>query len=79
MSAAAAAGMLISNHSYGSVCGWEYDDATTQWKWHGDVSISLVEDISFGIYDAESQNWDQMVYSNPFYLPFKSLKSGQFS
>ena len=72
MSAAAAAGMLISNHSYGSVCGWEYDDATTQWKWHGDVSISLVEDISFGIYDAESQNWDQMVYSNPFYLPFKS-------
>ena len=72
MSTAAAAGMLISNHSYGSVCGWEYDDVTPQWKWHGDVSISNTEDINFGIYDAESQSWDQIVYSNPFYLPFKS-------
>jgi PKD repeat protein len=72
MSTAAAAGMLISNHSYGSVCGWEYDDVTPQWKWHGDVSISNTEDINFGIYDAESQSWDQIVYSNPFFLPFKS-------
>lgn len=72
MSAAANAGMLISNHSYGSICGWDYDDNTAQWKWYGDASVSLVKDVKFGLYESESQGWDQIVYSNPFYLPFKS-------
>ena len=72
MSAAAAAGMLISNHSYGNVSGWEYDETSNQWRWHGDVSISSTEDIKFGMYESEAQQWDQVVYNNPFYLPFKA-------
>ena len=72
MSSAAVAGMLISNHSYGSICGWDYDDVAVQWKWYGDVPVSSVEDVSFGLYDSKAQQWDQLVYSNPFYLPFKS-------
>ncbi len=72
MSTAAAAGMLISNHSYGNICGWNYDEASTEWRWHGDVTISATEDYKFGMYDSEAQQWDQIVYSNPFYLPFKA-------
>ncbi len=72
MTAAAAAGMLISNHSYGSICGWDYDDVNLQWRWYGNTSVSSTEDLDFGLYDTKSQQWDQMVYNNPFYLPFKS-------
>jgi PKD repeat protein len=72
MNTAAGSGMLVSNHSYGSVCGWNYDDANTQWRWYGDVSLSSTEDYKFGLYNDDAQAWDQTVYNNPFYLPFKS-------
>lgn len=72
MSNAAGAGMLISNHSYGTICGWFYDDAANVWKWYGDVSSSSAEDAKFGQYNSDAQSWDQLVYDNPFYLPFKS-------
>jgi len=72
MITAAAAGMLISNHSYGNICGWNYDETSTQWRWYGDVSVSSTEDVKFGMYDSESQAWDQIVYNNQFYLPFKA-------
>jgi PKD repeat protein len=72
MTTAAAAGMLISNHSYGSICGWSYDDNSGEWRWYGNVSVSTVEDVNFGLYDSKTQQWDQIVYNNPFFLPFKS-------
>ncbi len=72
MDGAASNGMLISNHSYGTICGWYYDESVPQWKWYGDVSVSTIEDKNFGFYNDNSQSWDQIVYNNPFYLPFKA-------
>jgi PKD repeat protein len=62
--------MLVSNHSYGNVCGWDYDN--TQWIWHGNVDLSSTEDNKFGLYNDAAVLWDQIVFDNPFYLPFKS-------
>jgi len=70
MSSAAAAGALISSHSYGYVRGWSYEDG--QWVWYGDSQISTAEDYLFGFYDSESRSMDQVAYSNPYYLIFKS-------
>jgi PKD repeat protein len=72
MSTAAAAGMLVSNHSYGNICGWDYHETSKEWRWYGDLSISATEDVKFGLYDSESRLWDQIVYNNPFFLPFKA-------
>jgi hypothetical protein len=70
MAAAAAGGLLVSNHSYGFVTGWCYGDfgAGEGWYWFGDVTVSEVEDYYFGRYSFQSQNWDQIVYDNPHYL-----------
>ena len=49
MAAAAAAGMEISNHSYGYIRGWYYNGSS--WIWYGDQGISNVEDYLFGFYN----------------------------
>lgn len=49
---AAAANLLVSNHSYGSNAGWVYNDTrttATKWEWWGDTTISKTEDYKFGI------------------------------
>ncbi|MBN2563863.1 MAG: S8 family serine peptidase [Phycisphaerae bacterium] len=70
MSAAAAAGMLVSNHSYGIVGGWEYTDFGAGWAWYwlGDVSVSTTEDYFFGFYSFQSAIWDEVAYDYPTYL-----------
>ncbi len=69
MSSAAAAGLLISNHSYGIAVGWYYYGLL----WAGDGNISTVEDYKFGFYDADhSQAWDDIAYNAPYYLIMKS-------
>ncbi|MFH1754963.1 MAG: IPTL-CTERM sorting domain-containing protein [Candidatus Latescibacterota bacterium] len=70
MAAAAAAGMRVSNHSYGYAAGWEY--SSPNWYWYGDVSISTVEDYGFGFYDSEVALHDQIAYNAPNYLICKS-------
>ncbi len=68
MASAAAAGLLISNHSYGIGTGW-YNFIF----WAGDTSISTVEDYKFGFYDADHcQAWDQIASDAPYYLIVKS-------
>ncbi len=61
--------LYISNHSYGYITGWYTPNGST-WYWqgvHGDR-----EDRSFGQYNFQAEDWDQIVYSAPYYLPFKS-------
>lgn len=72
MTAAAAAGMLISNHSYGLVCGWSFNSSNNRNEWYGDYALSQTEDNKYGLYSSEAEGWDQICYSNPFYLPFKA-------
>lgn len=72
MTSAAAAGMLVSNHSYGTITGWEYNSSLNRYEWWGDADVSTVEDYKFGFYDGKAQSWDQIAYSYPNYLIFKS-------
>ncbi len=72
--AAAAAGPLylrVSNHSYGMICGWDYDDYQGQptWYWWGTPSINSNTEYRFGLYDSKARNFDDVVYDAPFYLP----------
>lgn len=70
MSSAASAGLLVSNHSYTQISGWQYNSSLTRWEFWGDQSISAVEDYKYGFYDNISAQWDQIAVNYPNYLPF---------
>jgi len=69
---AAENGLLISNHSYGFVHGWEYDYDLERWEWWGDEGISSREDYNFGFYGSEARVWDDIAYDNSRFLIVKS-------
>lgn len=74
MVTSAQAGLTLSNHSYGIVTGWIYDDfdAGLGWYWFGDVTVSAVEDYFFGFYSFHAQRWDDIAFDHPNYLIVKS-------
>ncbi len=67
MAGAAAAGLLVSNHSYGFVAGW-YRDTAGDYYWYGDVTVDPDEDPGFGFYGDDAQAWDQIAVAAPHYL-----------
>ena len=67
MATAAGNGMKASNHSYDYITGWYYNSGKAKWYWYGDTGISETEDYYFGFYDSESQDWDEIAYSAPYY------------
>ena len=73
MAKEAAAGLIISNHSYGLRTGWDVSSGGTGWQWFGDPSVSNIEDYRFGYYDASnSRVWDDIAFNAPYYLIVKS-------
>ena len=66
MSAAAANGLLISNHSYGTVTGWNYNSDSARWEFNG--RFNEKEDYRFGLYDYDAQIQDSIAYNAPNYL-----------
>lgn len=72
MTSEASNGMLISNHSYGFIAGWNYNTNTNpaRWEWYG--LPSALEDYKFGFYDNSARDWDIICYNAPYYLPVKS-------
>ena len=64
MATEAAAGMLVSNHSYGTPLGWEWRDGS--WRWMGAASAD--EDYRFGFYSNVSRAIDQVAFNAPWYL-----------
>ena len=70
MAAAAANGMLISNHSYGIVSGWDYNSDSARWEFNGKWNEK--EDYKFGMYDQDAQTYDSIEYNAPYYLIVKS-------
>ncbi|PLX12293.1 MAG: peptidase S8, partial [Marinilabiliales bacterium] len=70
MASAAANGLEISNHSYGFLAGWNYDNGS--WSWYGNNAISSDEDYKFGFYNSDARGWDQIAYNAPNYLIVKS-------
>jgi hypothetical protein len=70
---AAANGLKVTNHSYGSIRGWRFDYFNDgRWAWFGDPAISEVEDWQFGFYSGSSAAWDNMLYNAPNILIVKS-------
>ncbi|MCC8425093.1 S8 family serine peptidase [Mucilaginibacter sp. UR6-11] len=65
-----AAGLLLSNHSYGDIAGWDYNDAQSRWEWYGLPGDSV--DYSFGFYDSRTAAWDKIAYNAPYYLIVES-------
>jgi|GEM_PF-902246 len=73
MTARAAEGLQVSNHSYSNITGWRYNYRRDgRWAWFGDPDDNSPEDRDFGLYDGRAQDWDRLVYQAPYYLPVKS-------
>jgi len=66
----AAAGLLLSNHSYGDVAGWNYDAPSGHWEWYGLPGDTV--DYNFGFYNSRTQSWDKIAYNAPYYLIVES-------
>ncbi len=67
--------LLVSNHSYGTTAGFQYNPdrtGTTQWEWYGDTTISKTYDYKFGLYNTQTRNWDQIANNAPYYLIVKA-------
>lgn len=74
MSTAGSNGMLVSNHSYGLLTGFQWGDwsGTTGWHWWGDPTVSITSDYRYGFYDDEARDWDIVARSFPNYLIVKA-------
>ena len=70
MATAAANGLLISNHSYGTIAGWRVSSGS--YSWWGDFSKSTSEDENFGQYNFSARSWDIIAENAPYYLIVKS-------
>ena len=77
MSSAAAGNLLISNHSYGTVCGWDYNDDSSRWEYNGKYNEK--EDYRFGLYDNQAVLYDSIAYNAPYYLIVKSAGNSRAS
>lgn len=66
----AAAGLLLSNHSYGDEAGWNYNSTEARWEWDGLPGDTV--DYTFGFYDSRAQSWDRIAYNAPYYLIVES-------
>lgn len=65
----AASGLLLSNHSYGTICGWDYD-VNGNWMFYGKNGDTA--DYNFGYYNKEAADWDNIAYNAPYYLIVKA-------
>lgn len=72
MAAAASGGLRASNHSYGWGAGWSWSSSGEYWIWYGDHTVSATEEAGFGFYYSTAQGYDDIAYSAPYYLIFKS-------
>ncbi|NCI45576.1 S8 family serine peptidase [Sediminibacterium soli] len=69
--------LLLSNHSYGLICGWNYNSDQSRWEFYGDPGEN--EDFKFGYYNSESQNIDSIAYNAPYYLIVKASGNNRSS
>ncbi len=64
------ANLLVSNHSYGTISGWYYNEGEDRWEFRGEAGAN--EDYKFGYYDNDARNWDSVAYNAPYYLIVKA-------
>jgi hypothetical protein len=63
---AAASNLLLSNHSYGELGGWVFDDGLNRWEWYGIPGDTV--DYTFGFYGDHTQAFDKIACNAPYYL-----------
>lgn len=76
----ASEGYLISNHSYGSIVGWDEDDGSVcsgfrkKWTWRGGDGQWNVngDDEGFGRYGYKAHDIDEVAHNSPFLLIVRS-------
>ncbi len=68
--ASEASGLLISNHSYSIISGWNFNTTQNRWEFYGRPNED--EDFKFGYYSNDAQELDSIAYNAPFYLIVKS-------
>lgn len=66
------ANYMISNHSYGSLVGWYYNNSQSSWYWYGYPHISETESPLFGLYTSTDASWDNIAFNAPQHSMFKS-------
>jgi hypothetical protein len=66
----ASSSLLLSNHSYGDVAGWDYNETLSRWEWYGLPGDTV--DYSFGFYDKRAVAFDKIAYNAPYYLIVES-------
>ena len=60
----------ISNHSYGTSCGWrKVSTSPDVWYWYGNSSYQ--ESFLFGAYLSSASSFDDICYRYPYFLPFR--------
>ncbi len=69
--------LYLSNHSYGTICGWHYLSDGNSWSgnagWHWPYWLNWGAgevDPLYGQYDSGAMDYDQAVYDAPYFLPF---------
>lgn len=62
--------VIISNHSYGTRTGWNFNSDSGEWEYTGPGGS--LEDWKFGAYSDQTRDWDQTAFNAPFLLIMKS-------
>jgi hypothetical protein len=57
--------LLLSNHSYGAIAGWNYNSDASHWEWYGLPGDTV--DYKFGFYSSYTQGYDRVAYNAPYY------------
>ncbi|HEX6333266.1 MAG TPA: hypothetical protein VFZ78_03505, partial [Flavisolibacter sp.] len=57
-----AANLLLSNHSYGTLAGWQFNNS--RWEFYGAPGDN--EDYKFGYYSFDAQMFDSIAYNAPY-------------
>ena len=70
LNASAIDGIILSNHSYGRVRGWNYSG--WYYYWSGDTAVSRTEDYQFGFYGPLAKTWDSTAYAMQDFLFVKA-------
>ena len=65
----AASGLLLSNHSYGTIAGWYLD---TNGDWYFEGVYGDTADQNFGYYNSDAQTWDNIAFNAPYYTIVKA-------
>lgn len=63
---------MVSNHSYGSLVGWYYNQNNNNWYWYGYPNLSETESVLFGFYHQTDRAYDTHAYNFPMHSIFKS-------